>query len=138
MDIQKRRQYVGTFGTSTPPEKIGKFVVEIWCYLPEVCTLGEESEIQEIFSKNVKKSIFHRDFDQKISTFSWNFSEFSSLLVQTRKVLQAGCLLLPVQWKSFLKSWWSCIFLQIPADFLNKIQEFSCHFNSPSLSKLLF
>ena len=29
-----------------PPPEIGKIVVEIWCYLPEVYTLGEESEIQ--------------------------------------------------------------------------------------------
>ena len=38
-----------------PAPEIGKIVVEIWCYLPGVYTSGEESEIQEIFSKNVKK-----------------------------------------------------------------------------------
>ena len=31
-----------------PPPEIGKIVVEIWCYLPEVYTFGAESEIQEI------------------------------------------------------------------------------------------
>ena len=41
-----------------PPPEIGKIVVEIWCYLPEVYTLGEESEIQEIFSKKCEKSQF--------------------------------------------------------------------------------
>ena len=56
----------GEGGGGLPPE-IGKIVVEIWCYLPEVYIFGAESEIQEIFSKNCeKKSIFHIDFDQKI------------------------------------------------------------------------
>ena len=41
-----------------PPPEIGKIVVEIWCYHPEVYTLGEESEIQEIFSKKCEKSQF--------------------------------------------------------------------------------
>ena len=59
----------GDSGTSPPPE-IGKIVVEIRCYLPEVYSFGAEPEMQAIFSKNVKKSIFHRDFDQKMSKFS--------------------------------------------------------------------
>ena len=42
----------GNAGTFPPPE-IGKIVVEIWCYLPEVYTFGAESEIQEIFSKKL-------------------------------------------------------------------------------------
>ena len=72
-----------------PPPEIGKIVVEILCYPPEVCTFWTESEIQEIFSKKLwKKSIFLRDFDEKISKFSWNFSKFSSFLVQTRRVLK--------------------------------------------------
>ena len=37
--------HAGTF----PPPEIGKIVVEIWGYLPEVYTFGAESEIQEIF-----------------------------------------------------------------------------------------
>ena len=41
-----------------PPPEIGNIVVEIWCYLPEVYTLGEESEIQEILSKKCEKSQF--------------------------------------------------------------------------------
>ena len=41
-------------GTSErPPPEIGKIVVEIWSYLPEVYTFGEESEIQEIFSQKL-------------------------------------------------------------------------------------
>ena len=57
-------------GEDSPPPEIGKIVVEIWCYLPEVYTLGAESDIQEIFSKKLwKKSIFHRDFDQKSQNF---------------------------------------------------------------------
>ena len=39
----------GDAGTFPHPE-IGKIVVEIWCYLPEVYTFGEEAEIQEIYS----------------------------------------------------------------------------------------
>ena len=66
---QRRREGGGDAGTSPPPE-IGRIVVEIWCYLPEVYTFGAESEIQEMISKKLwKKSIFHRDFDQKISKF---------------------------------------------------------------------
>ncbi|KAF0155326.1 MAG: hypothetical protein FD188_3151 [Ignavibacteria bacterium] len=58
-------------GGRTPPPEIGKIVVEIWCYLPEVYIFGAQSEIQEKCSKKLwKKLIFHRDFDQKISKFS--------------------------------------------------------------------
>ena len=63
----------------------------------EVYTFRKDVELQDIFSRKLwKKSIFYRDLDQKISEFSWNFSEFSSLLVQTCNVLQAA------QWKAFL------------------------------------
>ena len=48
----------GTPERSPPPPEMGKNVVEILCYLPEVHTFGEESEILEIFSKNVKKVNF--------------------------------------------------------------------------------
>ena len=41
-----------------PPPEIGKIVVEILCYLPEVYTFGEESEIQEIFRNKCEKSQF--------------------------------------------------------------------------------
>ena len=41
-----------------PSPEIGKFVVEIWCYLVEIYTFGEESEIQEIFSKKCEKMQF--------------------------------------------------------------------------------
>ena len=41
-----------------PRPEIGKIVVEIWYYLPEVYTFGVESEIQEIFSKNCEKCQF--------------------------------------------------------------------------------
>ena len=44
------------------------------------------------------------------------------------QILQAGCLFLPVKWKSFLKSWWACNVLHIPVDFLQKFQEFSFNF----------
>ena len=63
--------YAGGEGGGLPNPEIGKIVVEIWCYLPEVYTFGAESEIHEIFSKNCEKSqFFHIDFDQKISKFS--------------------------------------------------------------------
>ena len=45
-------------GEDSPPPEIGKIVVEIRCYLPEVYTFGTESEIQEIFSKNCEKGQF--------------------------------------------------------------------------------
>ena len=45
-------------GGGLPPPDMGKIVVEIWWYLPEVYTFGAESEIQEIFSKNCEKSQF--------------------------------------------------------------------------------
>ena len=50
----------------SPHPETGKIVVPVWCSLPEVYTFGEESEIQEILSKNVKKVNFYRDFAQKI------------------------------------------------------------------------
>ena len=40
-------------GREDRPPEIGKIVVEIWCYLPEVYTFGAESEIQEIFIKKL-------------------------------------------------------------------------------------
>ena len=90
---QRRREGEGERRNVPPPPEIGKIVVEIWFYLPEVYTFGAESEIQEIFSKKLwKKSIFHWDFNQKISKFSWKFSKISWFLVQTRNVLQAWCL----------------------------------------------
>ena len=36
-----------------PPPEIGKIVVVIWCYLPEVYSFGAESESQEVFSKKL-------------------------------------------------------------------------------------
>ena len=54
----------GTFQT-----EIGKIVVEN-CIIFQVYTFREESEIQEIFRENIKKSIFQRDSDQKISKVS--------------------------------------------------------------------
>ena len=115
--LTKRRMVISAVGREggapeRPPPEIGKIVAEIWCYLPEVYNFRAESEIQEIFSKKLwKKSIFHRDFDQKISKLSWKFSKFSSILVQTRTVLQAGCLVLAAQSELFIKSWGYCIFL---------------------------
>ena len=85
------------------------------------------SEWRQKSKKYLVKNCEKVNFPQRF----WNrnkFENFSSLLVETGKVLQAGCLLLPVQWKSFLKAWWSCIFRQIPVDFLQRFQEFSCHF----------
>ena len=50
ISIQSRRQG-GT--PERPPPRIGKIVVEIWCYLPEVYIFEVEAEIQEVFSKNL-------------------------------------------------------------------------------------
>ena len=69
--LQWRTQ--GGRGGGLPPE-IGKIVVEIWCYLPEVYTFGAESEIQEIFSKNCEKSQFPIEiFIKKSQNFLENF-----------------------------------------------------------------
>ena len=58
-------------GGNAPPPRNRKNVVEIWSYLPDVYTFEAEAEIIEKFSENVwKESIFHRDFDQKISKLS--------------------------------------------------------------------
>ena len=45
--------YAGGEGGGLPPPEIGKIVLEIWCYLPEVYTFVVESEIQEIFCKKL-------------------------------------------------------------------------------------
>ena len=44
---------------NAPPPEIAKIVGEIWCYLPEVYTFGEESEIQEFLVKNSEKLAFY-------------------------------------------------------------------------------
>ena len=55
-----------------------KFVVEKWCYLPEVYTFGEEAEIIEKFCQKLRKtSIFNRDFYQKLSKFPRIFQKFA-------------------------------------------------------------
>ena len=51
------------------PPRNRKKIVEKRCYLLEMYTFGKEAEIPEILVKNYKKSIFHRDFDQKISNY---------------------------------------------------------------------
>ena len=57
---------------------------------------GEE-EIGEIFSKNLKRSIFHRDIYQNSSNFSytlWGFLHFLSTRVKfCRKVSHLSCLM---------------------------------------------
>ena len=82
----------GNAGTSLPPPpEIGKIVVEIWYYLSLVYILSERKQnSKEYFVKIVKKSIFHRDFDQKITKFSGNLSKLSSFVVQMRKNLKGA------------------------------------------------
>ena len=63
----------GDAGTFPRPE-IGKIGVEIWCYLPELYTFGQVSEIQEIFIKNCEKSQFSIEILIKKSLFE-NFLE---------------------------------------------------------------
>ena len=50
-----------------------------------VYTFGEEAEIQEIFSKNSKKSIFHVYFLSKISKFS-SFLERANFCMEVSSV----------------------------------------------------
>ena len=58
----------GTGGTLPPKPK--KIVVEIWGYLPEVIVSEQRAEIIEKYREKLwKKSIFHRDFDQKSQNF---------------------------------------------------------------------
>ena len=45
-------------GTQERPHKIGKIVVEIWCYFPEIDTFGVKSKIQKIFSQKCEKVNF--------------------------------------------------------------------------------
>ena len=71
----------GNCGTTPPPE-IGKIVVENWCYLPGVYTLGG-AEIPEIV-KNCEKLKFHN-----LKIF-FKISKISSFFVQSRKALHAG------------------------------------------------
>ena len=42
-------------------------------HIPGIYTFGGEAEIPQILVKSMKKSNFHRDFDQKISTVSLSF-----------------------------------------------------------------
>ena len=61
------REGGGNKGNVLPPRN-RKNVVDIWCYLPEVILSELRAEIIENFREELwKKSIFHRDFDQKIS-----------------------------------------------------------------------
>ena len=122
----------GGVKAGTFPLKSEKIVVEIWCYLPEVYTFREEAELQEIFIRNLwKKSISIEIFNQKISKFSRNFSRFSSFLVQTRRVLQAPCLVLPAQSKSFIRSQLPCFFYKFPSIFSKDFNKFHAIFKSP-------
>ena len=57
LETNKSAESGGGTQERSPSEK-GKIVVENWSYLPgQVCvyTIGEEAEIQEIFSKNNEK-----------------------------------------------------------------------------------
>ena len=40
------------------PSKTEKTVVEIWCYLPEICTLGAEQKSSKNFVKTYEKVKF--------------------------------------------------------------------------------
>ena len=61
----------GNRGNVVPPPPESKKCCRKRCYLPEVYTFGEVAEIIEKFSEKLyKKSIFHRDLDQKISKLS--------------------------------------------------------------------
>ena len=53
--------------------EIGRIVVEIWCYRPEVYTFGEEAEIQEKVSKNCEESQFFIELLIKKSQIFLNF-----------------------------------------------------------------
>ena len=116
-----------------PPPKSGKIVVEIWCYLPEDILLSESSKkskkYPEIFSKKLwKKSIFHRDFDQNIKKISLKCFQILFILGQNAQNFAGR--LLNFTWPIEIIHQILMIlhFLQIPVDFLQKFQEFSCHF----------
>ena len=55
--IQHRREGGRVERRNVPPPEIGKIVLEIWCYLPEIYTFGAEPEIQEIYSKKIVKKV---------------------------------------------------------------------------------
>ena len=53
-------------------------------------------------------------------------------MVQTRKVFQTACLILPAQWKSFFKSWWSWHLYTNSSRFLStNFKNFHAIFNNP-------
>ena len=93
-------------------------------------TFGKESEIQEIFSKNVKKSIFHGDFKQNISKlFSWNFTNYSSFWSNRAKIcMQVSCT------QKLLKLSWSIEIIQQ----ILMIFHFSTNFSrfSPKITRI--
>ena len=94
-----------------PPPEIGKIVVEIWCYLPEVNTFWLESEIHEILSKKLWKSQFTIEILMKKSQ---NFLEISKILVIFCPNAQSFAgQLLSFTWpiEIVIRSRWSCIVL---------------------------
>ena len=78
----KSREHLNSEGKPERfPSKIGKFVVESWCYIPgkKGYVLSEEAEIQEIFSKKIGISIFSIGIFIKLSGFSYNFQMFLNI-----------------------------------------------------------
>ena len=115
---------------NVPPPEIGKTVVEIWCYLPEVYTLGEESEIQEIFSKKCEKSRF--SFEILIKK-SQNFLHFVSK--RARFCRRVAYFYLPNgNHASNLDD--LAFFYKFQPIFSKLFKKFHAIFNSPSLCKL--
>ena len=107
---QWRREGGGT--PELPPPETGKIVVEIWCYLPEVNTFERSQKSKKYLVKNCEKSQFSIEIlIKKSQNFLEDFHNSLHFWSKTRNVLQAGCLVLPVQSKSFIRSQLSCFFL---------------------------
>ena len=109
-----------------PLPKSEKLLKKSGVFVPEYNSFRKEAEHQEIFSKKLWKSPFSKEILIKKS--QKNSIKFFFPFGPNAHILQAGSWFLPVKWKSFFKSWWACNVLQIPVDFLKKIQEFSCNF----------
>ena len=121
----------------SPLPEIGKIAVEIWCYLPEVYTLGEESEIQEIFSKKCEKSQFSLEIlIKKSQNFLEIFQNFLHFLSKrARFCRRVAYFYLPNgNHASNLDD--LAFFYKFQPIFSKLFKNFHAIFNSPSLSKL--
>ena len=121
-----------------PPPKKKKIVVEIWCYLPEIYTLGEESEIQGIFSKKCEKSQFSIEIlIKKSHNFLEIFQKFLLFWSKRAKFCRPVAYFYLPNGKHSSNLDDLAFFYKFPPIFPKLFKNFHAIFNSP-LSKLFF